>query len=1175
MTRKYFKLGIQQLKDICNENRNDIAILKEVHHELTHRKTRSAVELRGNLEAYFKKNNVDKPTTGKTEKAGSSKVSKPKAPKGKSDKKKKSDQENKENPKPKKSKIKKPGDFSQDSLFEEPAPQSYDRNFSLVDSAENAQSKNTKWVTKLRDDKKYLLNLAQNSSILERQIEALDKYILELKNFGKSNTFTTLLNGTRLKENPDLYVYSFELEDPLEVFEGAKVEITIGTSQDEAKVAGIDDKTVFLEFEKDQGKVIESCTVKIDRTQLLRALHEKLTNVSNGEIESFNHDLVKSVFNNDSDSKEPELKKNVIGLDGLNDEQSLAIRYAIANEVSYIWGPPGTGKTKTLGVLIENFFAKEERSLIASNTNQAVDQVLLKLCEQLGKDHEAIQEGYILRRGKIDLKELNQGWGDYVDLDKIVARKSEALVLQADELEAKINKYKNELEKVEKILSAFKNLDEKHASLAEAKSLLKSTKKEKQSNSSRIKDLAQTVKDLKQEAEDRKAAGALRRLLLRNEQQIESDISNTKYSIEQLEEKKTNFPKLISSQEKQIKSLEDDLEIISKRTKGKDRDKAESDLQGIIKKMGPLEGELAKVRAELEGIKETVINNAKIVGATVTRTYLKQDEYLGFNNVIIDEASMVLLPSLYNVLGFASDRCIISGDFRQLAPIVETKQKEIHEEISKDIFSFSGVEELSQKGRNTKNLIMLKKQYRMQSNICNLVNSFMYQGNLETAKDQEVENIIPDFYENIVIIDTSKVFPFSQKKGTSYYNLMHAMITRNLINIFNKHSKKKLSIGVCSPYTAQARMHSSLNQDTNNVTAGTVHRFQGDEKDIMILDTVDSLGETQVGYWALSDLPSEDGSKLWNVAISRSKDHLFFIGNLTHLNTHLPRASFLRNILHSAQNSGQVVPVEEILKLSDLKEELKPLIKKFELDDATVEKGLFNNQDFEKVFLDDIQNAKSNIAIFSGFITPNRVAHYGDIFRTKIAEGVQIRCVTRPPKNNGSMRVELGTQALDALEAIGCVVDTRTTIHQKAAIIDDEISWFGSLNPLSHTSLTEETMARINNKGFASQLIQNLSLKFVKDTRGAAVAKENPECEYCGSRTSYNFGTYGKPDYWRCESCNKTKSLFARGKKIKDRSKVGENCPTGCGGKLRISNGSNGEFYGCNNYPSCTHTENG
>ena len=77
MTRKYFNSGIQQLRDTCNKNRNDIAILKEVHHELTHRKTRAAVELREKLEAYFKKNNVDKPTTVKTEKAGSSKVSKP------------------------------------------------------------------------------------------------------------------------------------------------------------------------------------------------------------------------------------------------------------------------------------------------------------------------------------------------------------------------------------------------------------------------------------------------------------------------------------------------------------------------------------------------------------------------------------------------------------------------------------------------------------------------------------------------------------------------------------------------------------------------------------------------------------------------------------------------------------------------------------------------------------------------------------------------------------------------------------------------------------------------------------------------------------------------------------------------------------------------------------------
>ena len=41
----------------------------------------------------------------------------------------------------------------------------------------------------------------------------------------------------------------------------------------------------------------------------------------------------------------------------------------------------------------------------------------------------------------------------------------------------------------------------------------------------------------------------------------------------------------------------------------------------------------------------------------------------------------------------------------------------------------------------------------------------MYQGNLETDKDQEIENIIPDFYENIVIIDTSKVFHFQKRRA--------------------------------------------------------------------------------------------------------------------------------------------------------------------------------------------------------------------------------------------------------------------------------------------------------------------------------------------------------------------------------------------------------------------------
>ena len=59
---------------------------------------------------------------------------------------------------------------------------------------------------------------------------------------------------------------------------------------------------------------------------------------------------------------------------------------------------------------------------------------------------------------------------------------------------------------------------------------------------------------------------------------------------------------------------------------------------------------------------------------------------------------MVILPALYNVVGLASKRCIISGDFRQIPPIIETKQKGIFEEIGKDIFEYSGGESLRWRG---------------------------------------------------------------------------------------------------------------------------------------------------------------------------------------------------------------------------------------------------------------------------------------------------------------------------------------------------------------------------------------------------------------------------------------------------------------------------------------------
>jgi len=1156
--RKYFKSSILELKDICNKNKSDSDVLAEVHNELTFRKTKKAVELRNKLEAHLNDNSVSKTTTKKT----SSKITN------------KTEKETK-----KKSVIEKPNKRSSDSKgFDEPQF-TYQHDFSLIQSNQDSNSQTTKWNIKLKEDKKYLLTVSKDDDLIDKQVEALDKFIDELKNTGKGNTLITLSNGTKLKEESSINLYQFALEDAVELFEGASVQITIANNESTAKVASLLDAAVILEFDTYYGNKIESCTVKVDKTQLLRSLHEKLIKVRAGDVEGFNFELAEKVFYNDGKQKQPELEKNVILDSGnldLNTEQKQAICSVLTNENSYIWGPPGTGKTHTLGMLVQNFFSKDEKSLIVSNTNQAVDQVLLKLCNVLGKDHEAVKEGYILRRGKIDLAELKDNWSEYIDLDSIVEKKSKKLKEKESKLEDEISKLTKKSNQVASIIAKFKLLDEKKDLFTQSNQELDTLKIDNKNLASNNKILVKDKNALMKELDSFNGAGAIRRIIMRNKIDIQNDIEKNKKILEEDKEKEKTLHDLIESKKAEVKDIQSDINLVATELQKKDRAKCEHEVLKIEKELDPLEMKLAEVREEIEDIKQKILDEAKVIGATVTRTFLRKEEFLNFDNVIVDEASMVILPALYNVVGLASKRCIISGDFSQIPPIIETKQKGIFEEIGKDIFEYSGIEEVCRKGKSVPNLVMLKQQYRMREEICSLINSFMYQGKLVTAKtktDESNFSIIPEINKNIILIDTSKIFPFAQKKGTSYYNLMHAIATRNLVNIISSEPElRKKSIGISAPYSAQAKMHAAINQNNKSVTAGTVHRFQGDEKDIMIVDTVDSLGDAQVGFWAMADHPNENGCKLWNVGISRAKDYLFFIGNLTHLNRYLPKPSFLRNVLYNAQQKGQVIEVGEILKLDKLKDDLQSLQKTFDLDDETLEKGLFNNRDFEKVFIEDLKQAKKTIAIFSGFITPSRVATYGDIFRQKIEEDVKIRCVTRPPDKNGSMKPELGKEALNSLEAIGCIVDTRVSIHQKAAIIDDTISWFGSLNPLSHTSLTEETMARIDSKGFALQLIQNLSIKFVKEVEGACVIKENPECDACGfQRTAFNFGTFGRPDFWRCESCGNNISVAKNryGKKLKDTSFVGKECPEKCGGTLVIKNGRYGQFYGCNNYPNC------
>ena len=235
-------------------------------------------------------------------------------------------------------------------------------------------------------------------------------------------------------------------------------------------------------------------------------------------------------------------------------------------------------------------------------------------------------------------------------------------------------------------------------------------------------------------------------------------------------------------------------------------------------------------------------------------------------------------------------------------------------------------------------------------------------------------------------------------------------------------------------------------------------------------------------------------------------------------------------------------------------------------------------QSFDAAIKADFLAAKDSIVVFSGFVTPRRVAEYGDLFRVKIAEGVKIRCVTRPPHLNGSISPTDGKQALDALEGIGCIVDCRARIHQKVILIDNKTVWHGSLNALSHAHVTEESMTRVVNEGVAQAVAAAMAKRrYSREKATSLVAQaENPRCEQCAARTVYAEGRHGP--YFYCENrsadggCDWSVNMMRverdqhRGARPHDpeasEPRAGPPCPK-CGGQTVLRSSAWGSFYGC------------
>lgn len=74
-----------------------------------------------------------------------------------------------------------------------------------------------------------------------------------------------------------------------------------------------------------------------------------------------------------------------------NKSQNQAIINSLNNSIHFIWGPPGTGKTKTLGQIVARLLKAKKSCLLLSLSNAAVDQLMKSVLEQTrGKESDEI-----------------------------------------------------------------------------------------------------------------------------------------------------------------------------------------------------------------------------------------------------------------------------------------------------------------------------------------------------------------------------------------------------------------------------------------------------------------------------------------------------------------------------------------------------------------------------------------------------------------------------------------------------------------------------------------------------------------------------------------------------------------------------------------------------------------
>ncbi|XP_026409800.1 helicase SEN1-like [Papaver somniferum] len=662
----------------------------------------------------------------------------------------------------------------------------------------------------------------------------------------------------------------------------------------------------------------------------------------------------------------------------LNESQFGAVLRSIAtsscshkNSVKLIWGPPGTGKTKTIGILLWALLKMKCKALTCAPTNTAVVEVTRRLMSIVGETLESNNYGlgdivlfgndkrmnidargdlgdvFLDYRSKIlwDCLNPRTGWG--VQLKSMICLLEEAyqqfLVYGENKKLEKEKDVSCKMEQMEEIEEETVGLSVTVGQSGESSTGEEAVNEE--FSEFLLKRFSLIEKDMRFSIES-----------------ISSHMPTSFISVTMVNKMYTTLDLLKFFRVSLVKDSYSNQELKKVFSDSEIKDCSSKTTSVLLLRKSRVEClEVLRFLEEFKfpnfhdvgSIKEFCLQKACLIFCTASSS-AKLSTIKELKLVIIDEAAQLkecesAIPLQLTYVRHA----ILIGDERQLPAMVQSKISEKAE------FGRSLFERLVSLGQNKH---LLNIQYRMHPSISVFPNVEFYNKQIldaPTVKGRTyTRNLLQGrMYGPFSFIDVSY--------GKEEFNDMHscrnpvevAVISAIIENLYKASiaNNNKVSVGVISPYKAQVfalidKLGNRFEAHSNfSVSVRSVDGFQGAEEDVIIMSTVRSNGNGSVGFLS--------NHQRTNVALTRARYCLWVVGNGQTL---MNSDSVWRKLVQSSKDRGCFFRVDDDKMLS--KAVIDSLIELNQLEDLlNMDSLLFKGAKWKVIFGDGFWSSLSGI----------------------------------------------------------------------------------------------------------------------------------------------------------------------------------------------------------------------